>query len=100
MKDGLQTESREDMSPLLTTLVAVLWLALFGGRWLVVPLLLYAGLVSGPDVARWDGGILVQVYLLLLVVTILIAALRAVRGAQVPSAPVSRSSTRRSEPRD
>ncbi len=98
-------EAQDVLPPRLNLVLALLWLLLFGGRWLLVPLLLYAGLVSAPDVARWDGGVLLQLYLVLLVITVLIMALRAVRGVQsarppsVP-APGSRSSIRRDDPRD
>lgn len=86
------------LPPVANQIMAALWLLLFGGRGLVVPALMAAGIVSAPQVARWDGGLLLQVYLLLLVVTLLVVALRAVRRAQ--AAPASGPSVGRGKPRD
>jgi hypothetical protein len=86
------------LPPVANQAMAALWLLLFGGRGLLVPALMAAGVVSAPQVARWDGGLLLQLYLLLLVVTLLVVALRAVRRAQAASA--SGASVGRGEPRD
>lgn len=69
----------------VNTLLAALWVALFGGRWLAVPLVQAAGLLSPEQTADWDEGILTKVYLILLSITCVVLALRAVRHLQKPN---------------
>jgi hypothetical protein len=68
----------------LNALFASLWVLLFGGRWLLVPLLQAAGVVSMEQVAAWDEGLLYKTYLILLFLTCIVLALRAARAAQKP----------------
>jgi hypothetical protein len=68
--------------------MAVLWILLFAGRWIAVPFLEYAGVVTQQQMAALDQGILLRLYLVLFCITILVIALRAVRsgsGAQAGS---------------
>jgi hypothetical protein len=60
----------------------LLWLLLFGGRWLFAPALQLAGLLSGPQLAALDENVLLKLYLVLLAITCVAAALRAVRTSQ------------------
>jgi hypothetical protein len=92
--------SPDVLPPHLRTALIVLWVALFGGRWLLIPALLAAGAVSAPDMDRLDGGILLQIYLVLLVITVLVAVLRAVRSVQAAPTSGPRASLRRGDPRD
>ena len=65
-----------------------LWTLLLGGRWLITPFLMTAD----PETAKvvevaWDQRILLWGYLLLLIVTLTVAALRVVRGASTAAVP-------------
>ena len=60
----------------------LLWLLLFGGRWLLPPILQMAGVLSAQQLAALDEFILLKLYLVLLAVTCIVVALRAVRDAQ------------------
>ena len=68
----------------LNILVASAWVALFGGRWLLIPFVQMTGLLSPERVAAWDDGPLQKTYLILLSITCVVLALRAVRRAQSP----------------
>ena len=68
----------------LNSLMAILWMSLFGGRWLIVPLLQVTRLLTPDQVAALDDGLLKKTYLILLSITCLVLALRAVRTAQRP----------------
>ena len=65
----------------LDVVFASLWVLLFGGRWLFVPLLQAAGALSVEQVAAWDAGLLYKTYLILLFLTCIALALRATRHA-------------------
>jgi hypothetical protein len=80
-------------------LMATLWIALLGGRWVVLSFLMVAGLLVPAQVARLDEGVLLPLYLILLVITVVVAALRAVRGQRPVSAP-RRAAVGRDEHRD
>ena len=69
------------LPPAGNALMALLWILLFGGRWIGVPLLQAAGLVNAEQIALLDELVLGRVYLLLLAVTLIVLALRAVRRA-------------------
>lgn len=91
------------LPPLANRIMAVLWIALFGGRWIVLPFLIFFGLLSPVQVTEWDNGILLIAYLALLAVTLLALALRWARGlsARASAAPASPlSSERRTGTRD
>ncbi len=63
-------------------ILILLWLLLFGGRWLLPPALQMAGLLSPRQLAALDETVLLKLYLLLLAATCVVVALRAVRVAQ------------------
>lgn len=77
------------LPPAASQLLGVSWVLLFAGRWIIVPLMLAAGIVSPSLVADVDDRILVRCYLALLAVSITVLILRAMRGARVQSAPTS-----------
>ena len=80
------------LPPLIRDLLILAWLLLFGGRWLLFPVLQALGALKPEQVATWDEAILLKLYLVLLAATILVVVLRAVRAAQrpaVPDAPVA-----------
>jgi hypothetical protein len=79
--------------------MAALWIALLGGRWVILTFLMAAGLLVPAQVARLDESLLLPLYLMLLVITVVVAALRAVRGTRPVSAP-RRAAVRRDEHRD
>jgi hypothetical protein len=95
-------------------ILGLLWVLLFGGRWIVVPMLWWNGFMTPEQIAVLDENVLLRVYLVLFTVTILVVALRLVRRERVaPSserassdAPQTQSSSnrsrtsRRAEPRD
>ena len=91
MPDTNEKETNEtpDVAPpvALQTL-ALLWIALFGGRWIVVSLLQWNGLLAPERVGLLDTAILSRCYLILLAITILILALR---GARLISRPTPES---------
>ena len=68
----------------LNALMAILWMLLFGGRWLIVPLLQANRLLTPDQVAAWDDGPLHKLYFILLSITCVVLALRAVRAMQQP----------------
>jgi hypothetical protein len=65
-------------------LLGALWILLFTIRGLLIPPLVYYGLLPG-SVLDWDSGPLLWAYAALLLATIVVLALRAVRGAPAPS---------------
>lgn len=81
------TEEQPDVLPAwANTVMASGWILLFGGRWLLVPLVQAAGLVSPDQVAEWDANLLTKVYLILLSITCIVLALRVVRRVLPPVA--------------
>jgi hypothetical protein len=60
------------------TLLMALWLLLFGGRWVVVNLLILAGLLTMPQLTELDR-FLTLAYLALFVLTVVTLALRGMR---------------------
>jgi heme/copper-type cytochrome/quinol oxidase subunit 2 len=66
----------------------LLWLLLFGGRWLLTPVFQMAGMLSAPQLAALDENVLLKLYLVLLVVTCVVVALRAVRRSQSETKPL------------
>ena len=65
--------------PIAIQTLTLLWMGLFGGRWIGVTLLQWTGCLSPDDVTRFDSGILTRCYLVLLVLTILVVVLRGAR---------------------
>ncbi len=70
------------LPPPVGEILIVLWLLLFGGRWLFVPTLQALGALTPQEVILWDNSILLWLYLALLVITGITLALRAVRSMQ------------------
>ena len=68
-------------------LMAALWIILLGGRWVVIEWLIAAGILTQERVSLWDNGVLLRCYLVLLVVTLVVLALRAVRSGAAEPAP-------------
>lgn len=71
------------------SLLAACWILLFGGRWIVVNLLIGAGLLTFQTPARLDRMALLPLYLVLFILTFVVVALRAVRGARLASQPTA-----------
>lgn len=83
MPSSADRDDAPDVLPApLNTLLATLWVGLFGGRWLLVPMLQMVGLLSPEQTADWDEGFLAKLYLILLSITCVVLALRAVRRFQ------------------
>ena len=94
--------------PVVIQTLTILWIVLFGGRWIGVSLLQWNGIISPEQVAAFDGGLLTRLYLILLAFTILIVALRFARRFSAPSSdsrnqkadsPSAARSVSRQEPR-
>ena len=81
-----QPVNRDVLSPDVAVLLATAWVVLFGGRWALPPLLEAAHLIAPEQVTALDRLVLDKVYLVLLCITIVVAALRAVRSAGSKSA--------------
>ena len=78
--------SRDDvLPPLANDLLGIAWILLFTVRWAGVNLLLAAGLMNAAMVSDLDDRVLFRCYLILFAVTVLVIALRAVRGAAARS---------------
>jgi hypothetical protein len=73
-------------SSIIGYLMAGLWLALFGGRWLGVQWLAAGGMIDSADVARLDNG-LTRCYAALICVTVPWAAYRRLSGRSVRGDP-------------
>jgi hypothetical protein len=80
-------------------LLALLWIALLGGRWVVLSFLAAVGLLVPAQVVRLDESVLLPLYLILLVITVVVTALRVVRGTRPVSAS-RRAAVGRDEHRD
>ena len=76
------------LPPPVNRILALLWILLLGGRWIVVTWLLAAGVLTREQVAGWDEGVLLRCYLILLAITLVVVALRSVRAAR-PSVPAA-----------
>ena len=81
-----ENDSLDVAPPLVIQTLTLLWIALFGGRWIVVSLLQWNGFLSPEQTAAFDAEILSRVYLILLALTILIVALRWARRYSASSA--------------
>lgn len=77
-------EPTDVLPPVVNALMALVWLLLFGGRWLIVLPLQALGAMTPEQVTALDDGPLTKIYVLALAVTLLVLALRAVRRAQTP----------------
>ena len=104
-----ETDDSPDVAPpVVIQTLTILWIVLFGGRWIGVSLLQWNGIISPEQVAAFDGGLLTRLYLILLAFTILIVALRFARRFSAPSSdsgnqkadsPSAARSDSRQEPR-
>ena len=81
-----ETDDSPDVAPpIVIQTLTLLWIVLFGGRWIAVSLLQWNGFLSPEQVAAFDSGVLSRLYLILLALTILIVALRVTRRYSAPS---------------
>ena len=78
------TEAPDVLPEWANVVLASLWVILFAGRWLLVPVVQMAGVLPPDTLAAWDDGIGHKTYLILLVITLVVLGLRAARGAQKP----------------
>ena len=84
------------LPPAANQIMALLWIALFAGRWIGAPFLIAGGLLAPAQVVRFDETLLLPFYLILLVITVIVAALRAVRSLR-PATPSVPAAARRDE---
>ena len=77
------------LPPPVNRILALLWILLLGGRWIVGTWLLAAGVLKEEQLAVWDVALL-RLYLVLLVVTLVVVALRIVRASH-PAVPAAQS---------
>lgn len=74
-------QAAEDVAPdWALAALALAWVLLVGGRWLLAPAFQAAGLLGPQLLSSLDNGILLQLYLLLLAATVVLAVLRGVRA--------------------
>lgn len=95
MQTVLNTE-REVLSRGGDAILASLWILLFGGRWIIGTLLIAAGIVNFDQLSDWDDGIGIHLYHVMLIATVVILALRAIRsrsGSQSPQYSHERNET-------
>jgi hypothetical protein len=76
--DSLE-DGKDVVPPALNQLLGAAWIALFSGRWIVIPLLVAARFASPSLVADLDDTVLFRFYLMLVAVTILVVVLRLMR---------------------
>lgn len=76
----------------------LLWLLLFGVRWLIITPMEWTNVLTPDQMSFIDDVLLLRVYLILFVVTCVVIGLRAARSAQTTT-PSSRSDSAEAEPR-
>lgn len=87
MPEPSTASTDEVLPPVAEKLFGLAWILLFAGRWIAVPFLLAARLVTPTFVADLDDRVLMRLYLVLLAATVLVAVLRAMRGAKQNGTP-------------
>lgn len=65
--------------------MALLWILLFAGRWAGLTLLNWSGFARREQIAEWDETLFSKIYLLLLTLTLLHLATRALSLKKPPS---------------
>ena len=70
------------LPPEVDQLLGLAWILLFAGRWIAVQFLLAARILSSTAAADLDDRVLTRLYLVLLAVTVIVVALRAMRGVK------------------
>ena len=60
--------------------LSLLWIALFGGRWICVSLLQWNGILAPEQVAALDANVLSRAYVVLLALTALVLMLRVLHS--------------------
>lgn len=70
------------LPPWASHLMILLWLLLFGVRWLIITPLEWMGVLTPDTMYTLDDVILLRVYLILFVITCAVLGLRAARNAQ------------------
>jgi hypothetical protein len=68
------------LPPWANRLMILLWLLLFGGRWLILTPMEWTGAISPDTMSFLDDVLLLRVYLLLFVVTCVVIGLRFARS--------------------
>ncbi|CCW34617.1 hypothetical protein CWRG_00355 [Chthonomonas calidirosea] len=91
---GLQEEPSALLPPIGRQLLILAWLLLFGGRWLIAPLLQINGLLTPQALAALDEGPLMKLYLVLFVICVTLAVWQWVRDLQPPTQPTREEETR------
>ena len=94
MNDDCDSRPADVVPPMVATLLGLSWVVLFAGRWILVQLLLAAGLLSSFMVADLDNGVLIRCYLALVAITVVVLVLRSLRGL---SARIAATSVRQSD---
>jgi hypothetical protein len=80
MTRGDSTEGGADvLPPAVNQLLGAAWIVLFSARWICIPFMLAARLVSASFVADLDDRVLLRVYLIMAAITILVVVLRLMR---------------------
>lgn len=81
---GLEEEAFPDLS---SRVLALLWMLLFGVRWLVITPLEWTGTLTPQQMGLIDDVLLLPLYLMLFVLTCVVLGLRAARRLQAPVSP-------------
>lgn len=70
-------------------LLAIAWLVLVGGRWVVAPVLQATRILKPQLLATLDSGILLKLYLALTSVIVIVTIMRFTRNLEAPSSTVN-----------
>ena len=81
-----ENEISDVVPPTVRQIIAWLWIALFGGRWIVISLLQWNGILTPEQTAALDENVLSRLYVVLLALTLLILALRLLRSRSIENA--------------
>ncbi len=85
-QNTVQDEDEKDVAPKWAIhLLMLAWLVLIGGRWVLTPAIMFGDSLTSATAEKYDRGILLQVYLVLLVLTLLIPAMRFARSLESKS---------------
>lgn len=92
--ESIPAESPALLPPIARQLLVLAWLLLFGGRWLIVPLLQANGLLAPQTLAALDDGLLIKLYLVLFVICCTLAVWQWVRDLEHGAPPTKEEETR------
>jgi len=90
----MQEETPALLPPIGRQLLVLAWLLLFGGRWLIAPLLQANGLLTPQTLSALDAGPLLKLYLVLFVICCTLAVWQWVRDLEHTSHPTKEEETR------